>query len=70
MDESNHEMVNMLTQHIGTVFNPLIHNTTQSYKLLANHMIRIDDFFGAPPAQARPIPQISNYRQVETHDNR
>lgn len=24
MDESNHEMVNMLTQQIGTMFNPLI----------------------------------------------
>lgn len=27
MDESNHEMVNMFTQQISTVFSPLIHNT-------------------------------------------
>jgi len=27
MDESNHEMVNLLTQQIGTVFNPLIRDT-------------------------------------------
>lgn len=32
MDERNHEMVNMLTQQISAVFNPLIHNTTQSYQ--------------------------------------
>lgn len=27
MDESNHKMVYMLTQQIGTLFNPQIHNT-------------------------------------------
>jgi len=27
MDERNHEMVNLLTQQIGTVFNPLIQST-------------------------------------------
>ena len=48
MDDSNHDMVNMLTQQIGTVFNPLIQNTNQSYQLLANQMGRIVDFFGAP----------------------
>ncbi|KAK2422316.1 hypothetical protein QL285_032860 [Trifolium repens] len=55
MDESNHDMVNMLTQQIGTVFNPLIQNTNQSYQLLANQMGRIADFFGAPQ-----VPQIQN----------
>ena len=28
MDESNHGMVNMLTQQIGIVFHPLIQNIT------------------------------------------
>lgn len=69
MEETNHEMVNMLTQRIGTMFNPLIQNTNQSYELLANQMGRIDDLFGAPQAYARPTPQISNYKQVETPDN-
>jgi len=27
MDERNHEMINLLTQQIGMVFNPLIQNT-------------------------------------------
>jgi len=38
MDESNHEMVNMLTQQIGTVFNSLIQNTNQSYQMLATYL--------------------------------
>ncbi|KAK2449663.1 hypothetical protein QL285_008835 [Trifolium repens] len=60
MDESNHDMVNMLTQQIGTVFNPLIQNTNQSYQLLANQMGRIADFFGAPQAPNQQVPQIQN----------
>ncbi|WJX46260.1 hypothetical protein P8452_33079 [Trifolium repens] len=60
MDESNHDMVNMLTQQIGTVFNPLIQNTNQSYQLLANQMGRIADFFGAPQAHNQQVPQIQN----------
>lgn len=27
MDESNHDMINTLTQQMGTIFNPLIQNT-------------------------------------------
>ncbi|WJX39866.1 hypothetical protein P8452_27373 [Trifolium repens] len=60
MDESNHDMVNMLTQQIGTVFNPLIQNTNQSYQLLANQMGRIADFFGAPQVPNQQVPQIQN----------
>ncbi|KAK2422544.1 hypothetical protein QL285_033071 [Trifolium repens] len=60
MDESNDDMVNMLTQQIGTVFNPLIQNTNQSYQLLANQMGRIADFFGAPQAHNQQVPQIQN----------
>ena len=48
MDESNHEMVNLLTQQISTVFNPLIRDTTRSYQALTTQMGRITDFF-APP---------------------
>jgi len=35
LDESNHEMINLLTQKIGTVFNLLIQSTNQSYQALA-----------------------------------
>ncbi|KAK2444904.1 hypothetical protein QL285_015894 [Trifolium repens] len=58
MDESNHDMVNTLTQQLGTVINPLIHNTNDSYQMLTNQMSRIADFFGAPPIQQQPIRQI------------
>lgn len=58
MDESNCEMVNMITQQISIVFNPLIQNTNQNYQLLANQMGQIAEFFSAPQAQSQPIPQI------------
>jgi hypothetical protein len=48
MDESNHEMVNTLTQQLGIVINPLIQNTNDSYQMLTNQMSQIADFFGAP----------------------
>jgi hypothetical protein len=32
MDESNHEMVNLLTQQIGAVFKPLIRDKNRSYQ--------------------------------------
>ncbi|KAK2416752.1 hypothetical protein QL285_039119 [Trifolium repens] len=54
MDESNHDMVNLLTQQIGTVFNPLIQNTNDSYQMLAYQMGRIADFFGTPTPQTQP----------------
>jgi hypothetical protein len=38
MDESNHEMVNLLKQQIGTVFNPLMQTTNQGYQALAAQM--------------------------------
>lgn len=53
MDESNHKMVHMLTQQIGTVLRPLIQNSTQSYQQLATQMTRIGNFLGAPRVQVR-----------------
>jgi len=41
MNERNHDMVNMLTQQIGIIFNPLIQNRNQSYQALATQMGRI-----------------------------
>jgi hypothetical protein len=54
MDESNHDMVNALTQQIGTIFNPMLQTTNDSYMLLANQMGRMADFFGAPDAPNNP----------------
>eukprot|EP00256_Glycine_max_P055100 XP_014622121.1 uncharacterized protein LOC102661556 [Glycine max] len=65
MDESNHDMVNMLTQQIGTVINPLIQNTNDSYQMLTNQISRIADFFGAPPIQQPRIRQIQIQAPVQ-----
>ena len=54
MDESNHDMVQMLAQTMGTIFNPLIQNTTQSNQQLAAQMTRIADFFGVPQPPRQP----------------
>jgi len=48
MDERNHEMVHLLTQQIGTMFNPFIKSTNQSYQALVTQIGRITDLF-APP---------------------
>lgn len=69
MDDSNLELVNTLTQQMGTIFNPLIANMNQTYEVLANQMGRIAGFFGTPPVQVWPSPQISNARVVEISDN-
>jgi hypothetical protein len=65
MDESNHDMVNMLTHQIGTVFNPLIQNANQSFQLLATQMGRMTDFFGAPQVPNQQIPQIQNMAPIQ-----
>lgn len=69
MDDSNLELVNTLTQQMGTIFNPLIANANQTYEVLENQMGCITDFFGIPPVQVLPSPQISNARVVEIPEN-
>ena len=65
MEETNHDMVNMMTQQIGTVINPLIRDTNTSYQRLSDQMERIANFFGAPPIQNNPLPQNRNLRAIE-----
>jgi len=60
MDESNHEMVNMLTQQIATIFNHLIQNTSQSYQALATQTGRITYFFAPLQPSHQQIPQVQN----------
>ena len=65
MDESNHEMVNLLIQQIGTVFNPFIQNTNQGYQALVTQMGRIADFFAPPRTVYQQIPQIQNIPLIQ-----
>ncbi|KEH29376.1 hypothetical protein MTR_4g035995 [Medicago truncatula] len=64
MDESNHEMVNLLTRQIGSVFNPLIRDTNRSYQALTTQMGRIEDFFAPPQPVYQSIPQVQNQRPL------
>lgn len=54
MDESNLELVSIHTQQMGTIFNPWIANTNQTYEVLANQMGCIAAFFGTPPVCTSP----------------
>ncbi|XP_027337413.1 uncharacterized protein LOC113851132 [Abrus precatorius] len=65
MDESNHEMVNMLTHQMTTVLNPIVEMTNTSYQILAEQMRRIADVFGAPRV---PIRQGQNVAQTPNQD--
>jgi len=65
MEDSNHEIINMLTQQIGTVINPLIRDTNNSYQALSAQMKRIANFFGAPLERNTPVPQNQNVRPIE-----
>jgi len=70
MEESNHEMVNMVTQLIGTIINPLIRDTNTSYERFSAQMERIANYFGAPPARNVPGPQETNtLTEVPTERN-
>ncbi|WJX12400.1 hypothetical protein P8452_02908 [Trifolium repens] len=66
MDESNHDMVNALTQQIGTIFNPVLQTANDNYLLLANQMGRMADFFGAPDApNNQRVPRANPETQPE-----
>ncbi|MCI18025.1 myb-related transcription factor, partial [Trifolium medium] len=48
IDDSNHEMVNMMTQQMATVFNPVIENSNAAYQALATRMSQIAEMLGVP----------------------
>jgi len=64
MNESNHEMVNLLTQQIGIVFNPLIRDINRRYQALTTQMGRITNFFAPPQPVYQQIPQVLNQQPL------
>jgi len=60
MDESNQEMINLLTHQIGTLFNLFIRDTNRSYQALATQMERIENLFGPPQPIQQPVLQVQN----------
>jgi len=61
VDESNHEMVNLLTQQISMMFNPLIQTTNQGYQALSTQMGRIANFFTPSTNCLSTDPSDSKY---------
>ncbi|XP_050890253.1 uncharacterized protein LOC127095628 [Lathyrus oleraceus] len=65
MDDSNHELVNMLTNQMGTVFNPVIHESTETNRQVANQLTRLCNFLGAPARQMAQVVRQTILVQVE-----
>ncbi|KEH19579.1 hypothetical protein MTR_8g464250 [Medicago truncatula] len=69
MEETNHEMVNLVTQQVGTVINPLIRDTNNSYQAISLQMERISNFLGAPPVRITPVPQnVDQVLENQAHE--
>ncbi|XP_050919231.1 uncharacterized protein LOC127136750 [Lathyrus oleraceus] len=66
MDDNNHELVNMLTNQMGTVFNPVIHESAETNRQMANQLTRLCNFLGAPARQTTQVVRQTIHVQVET----
>ncbi|KEH41573.1 hypothetical protein MTR_1g052435 [Medicago truncatula] len=55
----------LLTQQIGTVFNPLIRETSRSYQALTTQMGRITDFFAPRQLVYQPVTHIQNQQPLQ-----
>src|ERR1044072_8629819 len=65
MDDSNHELVNMLTNQMGNVLNPIVQESIETNKKFAEtnrqiilQLTRLCNFLGAPPAAGRQVHQV------------
>ncbi|XP_058788296.1 uncharacterized protein LOC131662505 [Vicia villosa] len=65
MDDNNHELVNMLTNQMGTVFNPIVQELTESNRQVVDLLTRLCNYLGAPQTTGRQPPQA--HRQVVVH---
>ena len=66
MDDSNHELVNMLTNQMGTVFNPVLQESAETNRQVANQLTRLCNFLGAPASTFNKVGrQPINYTLEE-----
>ncbi|XP_050877600.1 uncharacterized protein LOC127081382 [Lathyrus oleraceus] len=65
MDDSNHELVNMLTNQMGTFFNPVIQEFAETNRQVVNQLTRLCNFMGAPPRQTAQVVRQTIPVQVE-----
>lgn len=63
MDDSNHELVNMLTNQMGNVFNPIVQELVETNRQSAEtnrqviaQLTRLCNFLGAPKVPVRQVP--------------
>ena len=71
MDDSNHEMVNMLTNQMGNVFNPIVQEAAETNRLSAEtnrqviaQLTRLCNFLGAPQDTGRPAQMVPHAPQA------
>ncbi|XP_050895158.1 uncharacterized protein LOC127101751 [Lathyrus oleraceus] len=65
MDDSNHELVNMLTNQMATVFNPVIQESADRNRQVANQLTRLCNFLGAPARQMAQVARQTVPVQME-----
>ncbi|XP_050918332.1 uncharacterized protein LOC127135734 [Lathyrus oleraceus] len=65
MNDSNHELVNMLTNQMGTVFNPVIQESAETNRQVANQLTHLCNFLGAPARQMAHVVRQTISVQVE-----
>lgn len=58
MDKRNHDIVHIITNKIGNMFNPFLENTIRSYQQLTHQMGKIADLLGAPSMLQTLVPNI------------
>ncbi|XP_050896814.1 uncharacterized protein LOC127103605 [Lathyrus oleraceus] len=65
MDDSNHELVNMLTNQMGTIFNPVIQESAETNRQVANQLTCLCNFLGASARQMAQVVRQTIPVQVE-----
>lgn len=65
MDDSNHELVNMLTNQMGTVFNSVIQEFAETNRQVANQLTRLCNFLGAAARQMAQVVRKTVPVQME-----
>lgn len=77
MDDSNHDMVNMFTQQMGTVMTPLMQNTNDVCTVLAQQMVLLNQALGVytppnnqPEAHPQPVVAANQARGQKPNLNR
>ncbi|XP_050897107.1 uncharacterized protein LOC127103915 [Lathyrus oleraceus] len=65
MDDSNHELLNILTNQMGTVFNPVIQESAETNRQVANQLTRLCNFLGAPARQMAQVVRQTVPIQME-----